>query len=65
MNNITPTIAFWRRLPSLVVNDIVAFLPAALIIPYERIAPILDNISSCLSSVIFVYNFYIVATFGS
>lgn len=64
-NNTNPTTAFYLRLPSLVINEMVALRPAALIIPYEIIAPILDKISSCLSSIILLYNFLIVATFGS
>jgi hypothetical protein len=64
--NITnPTTAFYLKFPSLVVNDIVAFLPAEFIIPYAKIAPILDSISSCLSSIILLYSFLIVATLGS
>jgi hypothetical protein len=60
-----PTIAFCLRVPSLVVKEIVAFLPAELMIPYAKIAPILERISSCLSSIILLYSFLIVATFGS
>lgn len=65
VNIIKPIMAFCLKLPSLVVKEIVAFLPAALMIPYERIAPILDRMSSCLSFIILLYSFLIVATFGS
>jgi hypothetical protein len=52
MNIIKPTIAFYLRFPSLVKREIVAFLPAALMIPVPRIAPILERTSSLLSSMI-------------
>lgn len=64
-NIVNPIIVFYLSDPSLVVRVIVAFLPAAFIIPYEIIAPILLNISSCLSLIIFEYNFLIVETFYS
>ena len=52
-NIVKPAMAVYLKDPSLVVKDIVAFLPAPFIMPYDMIAPYLDKISSCLSSVIF------------
>jgi hypothetical protein len=52
MNIINPMMAFYLRFPSLVKSEIVAFLPAAFMIPVERIAPILERMSSLLSSII-------------
>lgn len=64
--NITrPTMEFCLRVPSRVVSERVALRPAELITPWAKMAPMRDRISSCLSSIILVYNFLIVATFGS
>jgi len=53
-NKTNPTTEFYLKLPSLVVKVRVAFLPALLIIPCAKMAPILERTSSCLSSIIFV-----------
>jgi len=65
MKRTIPVTAFYLMLPSLVVKLIVAFLPAALIIPFEMIEPMRDKISSFLSLVILLKSFLIVATLGS
>lgn len=48
-NKTRPATALGLMLPSRVVREIVAFLPQELRIPVERIEPILERISSCLS----------------
>jgi len=46
MKSTRPVMAFWRIFPSRVVREIVALRPAAFMIPFEMIAPILESRSS-------------------
>ena len=64
-NKTSPAIAFGRMFPSLVVKLSVAFLPQAFRIPVERIAPMRERMSSCLSLVSLVNSLRIVAILGS
>jgi len=58
--------AFYLTLPSLVVREIVAFLPAALMIPFAIIEPIKVKVYPFLAVLMFfMYIFLMVATFGS
>jgi len=57
--------ALARTLPSLVVSEIVALRPAALMIPFEMIEPMRESVSSFLSDVILLKSFLMVPTLGS
>ena len=65
MKSTRPVMAFCLMFPSRVVKEIVAFRPAALMIPFEIMEPILERISSLRSDVILLKSFLIVATLGS